>query len=121
MSDRLCDSEYRLMQAIWDREPLSSRELVALCAERMGWKKSTTYTVLKKLCAKGLARNENARVTALAARETVTAEAAEDFVERTFSGSLPLFFTAFMGGRTLSAEEADELKQLIDAHREETT
>ena len=111
MAYQLCDSEYRFMQVVWDSAPVSSGELVELCRERLGWKKSTTYTVLKKLCGKGLVRNENARVTV---------QAAEEFVDRTFSGSLPLFLTAFMGGRALSAKEAEELKQLIDAHREDT-
>lgn len=120
MAYQLCDSEYRFMQVVWDSAPVSSGELVELCRERLGWKKSTTYTVLKKLCGKGLVRNENARVTVLAARETVTAQAAEEFVDRTFSGSLPLFLTAFMGGRALSAKEAEELQRLIDAHREDT-
>ena len=110
---RLAEGEYRFACLVWANEPLGSGQLVALANEALGWKKSTTYTVLKKLCGKGLVRNENARVTVLAARETVTAQAAEEFVDRTFSGSLPLFLTAFMGGRALSAKEAEELKQLI--------
>lgn len=118
MTYKLCDSEYRFMQLVWEAAPLSSPALVELCRERLGWKKSTTYTVLKKLCGKGLLKNEDARVSVLAPRETVTAEAAEEFVEKTFSGSLPSFLTAFMGGRTLSVREAEELKRLIDAHRE---
>ncbi|KAF5045507.1 BlaI/MecI/CopY family transcriptional regulator [Oscillibacter ruminantium] len=118
MTYKLCDSEYRFMQVVWDAAPVSSPALVELCQEKLGWKKSTTYTVLKKLCGKGLLKNENTLVSVLAPRETVTAEAAEDFVEKAFSGSLPSFLTAFMGGRTLSNQEAEELKRLIDAHRE---
>ena len=114
----LCDSEYRFMQVVWDTAPLSSGQLVAVCAEQLGWKKSTTYTVLKKMCEKGLLQNEHSFITVLAPQEAVTADAAESFVERTFGGSLPCFLTAFMSGRTLSEEEATELKQLIDRHKE---
>jgi len=114
----LCDSEYRFMQVVWEAAPVASGRLVELCAAQLGWKKSTTYTVLKKLCERGLLRNENSVVTVLAAKEVVTAEAAGDFVERTFGGSLPGFLTAFMSGRKLSEEEAAELKRLIDQHKE---
>lgn len=114
----LCDSEYRFMQVVWDAAPVASGRLVELCAEELGWKKSTTYTVLKKMCEKGLVQNERSTVSVLAPRETVTAEAAGEFVDRTFGGSLPGFLAAFMNGRTLSEEEAAELKRLIDAHRE---
>ena len=114
----LCDSEYRFMQVVWESAPVGSGRLVELCEARLGWKKSTTYTVLKKLCERGLLKHENSTVTVLAEREAVTAEAAEIFVEKTFGGSLPGFLTAFMSGRTLSEEEAAELKRLIDAHRE---
>ena len=92
----LSDSEYRFMQVVWDAEPVGSGELVALCREKLGWKKSTTYTVLKKLGERGLVQNEESVVTALASRETVTAEAAEAFVDKTFNGSLPGFLAAFM-------------------------
>jgi len=114
----LCDSEYRFMQVVWDAAPVASGQLVELCAQQLGWKKSTTYTVLKKMCEKGLLQNQRSTVTVLAPRETVTADAAESFVERTFGGSLPGFLTAFMSGRILSEEEAAELKQLIDQHKE---
>lgn len=117
-SYHLCDSEYRFMQVVWNAAPVGSGHLVELCRERLGWKKSTTYTVLKKLCERGLLRNENSTVTVLAPRETVTAEAAGDFVDRTFGGSLPGFLAAFMSGRKLTEEEAEDLKRLIDAHKE---
>ena len=84
-SYHLSDSEYRFMQVVWDAEPVGSGELVALCREKLGWKKSTTYTVLKKLGERGLVQNEESVVTALASRETVTAEAAEAFVDKTFN------------------------------------
>jgi len=114
----LCDSEYRFMQVVWDAAPVGSGRLVELCAERLGWKKSTTYTVLKKLCERGLLKNQNSTVTVLAEKEAVTAEAAGDFVDKAFGGSLPGFLAAFMNGRKLTAEEAEDLKRLIDAHRE---
>ena len=114
----LCDSEYRFMQVVWEAAPVGSGRLVELCRDRLGWKKSTTYTVLKKLCEKGLLQNENSTVTVLAPREIVDNQAAENFVDRTFGGSLPGFLTAFMGGRKLTEQEAEELKRLIDAHKE---
>ncbi|MPM27867.1 hypothetical protein SDC9_74382 [bioreactor metagenome] len=119
MTYKLCDSEYRFMQVVWDAAPVPSPVLVELCREKLGWKKSTTYTVLKKLGDKGLLKNEDTLVSVLAPREAVTASAAAEFVEKTFSGSLPSFLTAFMGSRSLTAEEAEELKRLIDAHRED--
>ena len=115
---KLCESDFRFMTVIWDNEPLPSGRLVELCAAELGWKKSTTYTVLKKLCERGLLKNENSLVTVLAEKEAVTAEAAEAFVDKAFGGSLPLFLTAFMSGRTLSKEEAAELTRLIDSHKE---
>ena len=93
---KLCDSEYRFMNVVWDSAPVPSGELVALCARQLGWKKSTTYTMVKKLAQKGLLRNENAVVTALVPREDVQAEESAAFVERTFGGSLPAFLAAFM-------------------------
>ena len=115
---KLCESDYRFMTVIWDHEPVQSGKLVELCSQQLGWKKPTTYTTLKKLCQRGLAKNENTVVTALVPREQVQAYASEHFVEHTFSGSLPGFLAAFLGNKTLSDREAEELKRLIDAHRE---
>ena len=114
----LSDSEYRFMQVVWDTEPVGSGELVALCREKLGWKKSTTYTVMKKLGERGVVQNEESVVTALASRETVTEAAAEAFVDKTFNGSLPGFLTAFMSGRKLTEREAEDLKRLIDQYQE---
>lgn len=118
---QLCDSEYRFMCLVWDSAPVASGELARLSLEKLGWKKSTVYTVLKKLCDKGIVENESAVVRVLVPREAVTAGAAEGFVERAFGGSLPSFLTAFMSGKKLTDREAEELKELIDAHREEGT
>lgn len=114
----LSDSEYRFMQVVWASAPVGSGRLVELCAGELGWKKSTTYTVLKKMCEKGLLSNENSAVTVLVPQEEVTADAAGSFVDRAFGGSLPGFLTAFMGGRKLTQEEAEELKRLIDTYQE---
>ena len=117
----LCDSEYRFLQVVWKAAPVGSGQLVELCARQLGWKKSTTYTVLKKLCDRGLLKNEASVVEVLVPREKVTAEAAGAFVDKTFGGSLPGFLTAFMNGRKLTAAEAECLKRLIDAYQEETS
>ena len=110
--------ESRFADMIWENEPISSTELSKRSEKVFCWKKSTTYTVLKRLCQKGLLRNEDSLVTVIAPREAVDAQAAGSFVDRAFGGSLPGFLAAFMGGRKLSAAEAEELKQLIDAYRE---
>ena len=114
---RLCESDFRFMEVIWDSEPLSSSQLVTLCQQRLGWKKSTTYTMLKKMCQKGLAQNQDSLVTSLVPRQQVQTQESEKFVEQTFSGSLPSFLVSFLKGKTLSREEAEELKQLIDQHK----
>ena len=119
MSDKiLCESDYRFMCVIWDNEPMSSGELVAKCSEALGWKKSTTYTMLKKLSEKGYAENKDFIVRSLLSRESVQRAESEKFVEQTFSGSLPGFLAAFLGGKTISDGEAEELKKLIDSCRE---
>lgn len=115
---KLCESDYRFMTVIWDHEPVPSGKLVELCAEKLGWKKPTTYTTLKKLCDKGFAKNEDTIVSSIVPREQVQAYASDHFVEHTFRGSLPGFLAAFLGGKTISDAEAEELKRLIDSHRE---
>ena len=115
---KLCESDYRFMNIIWEHEPVPSGRLVALCLEKLGWKKSTTYTVLKKLCEKGFARNEDAVVSSLVPKDRVQAYESEYFVERTFGGSLPAFLTSFFDGRRISKKEAEELIRLIDEHKE---
>ncbi len=118
---RLAEGEYRFACIVWDNEPLPSGRLVDLCARLLGWKKSTTYTVLKKLVDRGILRNDNAVVTAAVPKEEVLREESRAVVERTFEGSLPSFLAHFMGGRTISDEEADELKAIIDRYREGDT
>lgn len=115
---KLCESDYRFMQVVWENEPVASGKLVTLCAEKLGWKKSTTYTVLRKMCEKGFLKNEDTIVTSVIPKEKVQAYESEYFVERTFDGSLPKFIASFLGGKTLSEKEAEEIKRLIDAHKE---
>ena len=114
---KLCESEYRFMQIVWEAAPLTSGQLAALCLEKLGWKKSTTYTVLKKLCGRGFVQNQKAVVTPLVKREDVQSYQSEVLVERTFLGSLPAFIAAFVRGRKLDEEEAEEIKRMIDQSR----
>lgn len=115
---KLAEGEYRFACIVWDNEPLPSGKLVELCREQLGWKKSTTYTVLKKLVDRGILRNENAVVSAVIPKDEILREESRNLVERSFAGSLPSFLAHFMGGRTISDAEADELKALIDQYRE---
>ena len=115
---RLAEGEYRFACIVWDHEPLPSGKLVELCAKELGWKKSTTYTVLKKLVERGVLRNENAVVTAAVPKDEVLREESRAVVDRAFEGSLPSFLAHFMGGRTISDAEADELKAIIARYRE---
>lgn len=115
---KLTDSEEKFAELIWQNEPIGSGDLVKLCEKEMNWKKSTTYTVLKKLCEKGIFQNENAVVSSLIRMDEYYAKQSIRFVEDTFGGSLPKFLTAFIGGRKLSEHQAEELKRLIDEHKE---
>lgn len=111
---KLFDAEYKFVSIIWDNEPINSTELVKLCADKLGWKKSTTYTVLKKLCERGILQNSDATVTSLVKREDVQRYESRAVLEKTFDGSLPKFLTAFLSGRKLSEQEAEELKRIIE-------
>ena len=111
---KLYESEYRFMDLIWEAEPVRSTELAKMARERLEWKKSTCYTVLKKLEAKGFVKNEDATVTSLIGREQVQRAESSQLIERSFGGSLPAFLNAFLSGRGLTAEEARELHRLIE-------
>ncbi len=112
----LTDAEEKLAALIWRDAPLTSPELVALAEREMDWKKSTTYTVLKKLCDKGVFKNENANVSVVLTRDEQIARQSRRYVEDTFGGSLPKFITSFFGGRKLTPEQAAELKRLIEEY-----
>lgn len=106
-------------ELIWRHEPISSGELVKLCEKELNWKKPTTYTVLRKLCEKGLFQNVNGIVTSLLSRDAFYSVRSEQFVEETFDGSLPAFVAAFVSRRPISSEEADEIQKMIDVYRKE--
>lgn len=109
--------ERRFADLIWDNEPISSGELVKLCEGDLSWKKSTTYTVLKKLCERGIFRNEHGTVTSRLSRQEFAARQSQQFVDETFHGSLPAFLAAFSRRKKLSDEEVTQLQQLIDENR----
>ena len=111
---RLAETEARFAELIWQREPISSPELVRLCEKEFKWKKSTTYTVLKKLCDRGIFRNEKAVVTSLISREEFFSYKSRKFVEDSFDGSLPAFVAAFTKERALTPEEAAQIRRIID-------
>ena len=114
----LTASEEKLATLIWREAPLTSPELVALAENEVDWKKSTTYTVLKKLCDKGVFKNDNANVSVILTRDELNARQSRSFVEDTFGGSLPKFITSFIGGKKLSPSQAAELKRLIEEHED---
>ena len=111
--------ETRFAELIWANAPISSGELVKLCARELEWKKSTTYTVLKKLCDKGIFRNDGGTVTVVKTKQAVQAIQSHQFVEDTFSGSLPAFLAAFTARKRLTDKEITELRRMIDEYEEE--
>ena len=115
----LAETEARFAELIWSNEPIPSRELVRLSERELGWKSTTTYTVLRRLCDRGLFQNEKSQVTSLVSREEFRRQQSRSFVQEAFGGSLPSFLTAFMGGRKLTQAQAEELRDLIDHYEEE--
>ncbi len=115
---RLGVVESRFADLIWESEPIPSGELVKLCERELSWKKPTTYTVLRKLCEKGIFKNKKGIVISLISRQEFYAMQSERFVDETFEGSLPAFVAAFTQRKTLSKEEVAELKKLIDSQEE---
>ena len=119
MDYKLFDAEYKFMNIIWEEEPVKSGDLVKLCNERLGWKKSTTYTVLRKLSQRNFVKNENTIVTSLVKKEETQKYESHEVVDKSFGGALPKFLTAFFGDKKISKKEADELKKLIDSYKED--
>lgn len=116
---RLGAVEARFADIIWENAPLSSGELVRRCADQLEWKKSTTYTVLKKLCERGLFQNDGGTVTALVTKQEYSARQSQKFVEETFDGSLPAFIAAFTARKPLSQRDLDDIRQMLDAFDKE--
>lgn len=114
---KVFESEYRFCLILWEHEPVKSSELVALCREKLGWKPTTTYTVIKRLSERGVLKNENTIVTSLVSKDEVQAAEIDELVEKTFEGSLPAFIAAFTRHRKLTREEADEVQEMIDRYR----
>lgn len=114
---RLGDSEYRFACIVWENEPLTSGALVKETAAQLGWKKSTTYTVLKNLIGKGVLKNENGIVSAIMKKAQVQQQESTAFVERAFDGSLPQFIAAFLGNQKISQEEAAEIQAILDQYK----
>ena len=109
--------EARFAELIWENEPLPSNRLTKLAEQELGWKKSTTYTILKRLCERGLFQNEGGQVSSLVSREEFQAAQSEQFVEEAFGGSLPAFVAAFGSRRRLTDTELDELERLVESMR----
>ena len=109
--------ESRFAEIIWENEPLTTNQLIKICADELEWKRTTTYTVLNKLCDKGIFKTENSMVTALISKQEFEGMQSEQFVEETFQGSLPAFLTAFSARKKLSSTDIDELQKLIDQMR----
>ncbi len=114
---KLGEVESIFADIIWNNEPLSSRRLAELAEERLNWKRTTTYTILKRLCDRELFQNNNGTVTSRISREEFYARQSERFVEDTFQGSLPAFLAAFGSRKKLSDQEIDELQKIIDSMR----
>lgn len=113
---KIFDAEYRFMNIIWQYSPLSSTDLVKLANEELGWKKSTTYTVIRRLCERGAIKNENATVCALIEREQVMYAETEEHIDKVYDGSLKLFFTTFLQKEKLSRDEVEELKKIVEQY-----
>ena len=114
---KVFESEYRFCLILWEHEPIKSSELVALCKEQLGWKPTTTYTVIKRLSERGVLKNENTIVTSLVTKDEVQATEINEMVEKTFEGSLPAFIAAFTKHQKISEKEIDAIQEMIDRYR----
>ena len=114
---KVFESEYRFCLILWEHEPIKSSELVNLCKEQLGWKPTTTYTVIKRLSERGVLKNENTIVSSLVSKDEVQASEINEMVEKTFEGSLPAFIAAFTKHHKISEKEIDEVQKMIDRFR----
>lgn len=113
---KIFDAEYRFMNIIWDHAPITSTNLVKLAYEELGWKKSTTYTVIRRLCERRAIKNENATVSVLVNREQVMRSETEEHIGKVYDGSLKLFFTTFLQKEKLSQDEINELRKIVNEY-----
>ena len=116
---KIFESEYRFCLILWEHEPIPSGQLVQLARESLGWSKATTYTVIRRLCERGVLKNENTIVSSLFSKEEAQASRLEEMVEETFEGSMPAFIAAFSKSKKLSRQEVEQLQSLIDSYTEE--
>ena len=114
---KVFESEYRFCLILWENEPIKSGELVNLCREQLGWKPTTTYTVIKRLSERGVLKNENSVVSALVTKDEVQAAEINEMVEKTFEGSLPAFIAAFTKHQKMTEKELDAVQAMIDRYR----
>ena len=114
---KIFESEYRFCLILWEHEPIKSTELVKLCKEQLGWKPTTTYTVIKRLSERGVLKNESTVVSALVTKDEIQAAEIDELVEKKFDGSLPAFISAFTKHQRLSEKDVDELQQMIDRYK----
>ena len=119
MAPKIFESEFRFCMILWEHEPIRSMELAKLCKEQLGWSKTTSYTVIKRLSERGVVKNENAVVTSLISRQEAQAAEIDELVEKKFSGSLPAFVAAFTSRKDISETELDAVQAMIDRHRKE--
>ncbi len=114
---KIHESEYRFCLIMWENEPVTAVELAKLCDEKLGWKRTTTYTVIKRLGERGVLKNENGTVTSLVSKNEAQAYEIDELVEKKFEGSLPAFVAAFTKNRKITEEEANEILRMIDSFR----
>lgn len=115
---KVFESEYRFCLILWENEPINSTKLAKLCNEKLGWSRTTTYTVIRRLSDRGVVKNENAMVTSLVSKDQVQAAEIDELVEKTFQGSIPAFIAAFTKRKKLSGEEVEEIRRMLDRYED---
>ena len=116
---KIFESEYRFCLILWEREPISSAELAKICKEKLGWSRTTTYTVIKRLSERGVLKNENTVVTSLISQDEAQTAEIDELLDKRFDGSLPAFVAAFTKSSRVSDKELDEVQKMIDRYRKE--
>ncbi len=116
---KVFESEYRFCLILWENEPINSTQLAKLCHEKLGWSRTTTYTVIKRLSQRGVVKNENTIVTSLVSKNEVQAAEIDELVEKKFGGSMPAFIAAFTKRRSLSGEDVAQIRKMLDEYEGE--